>query len=168
MVTNFGCLQLVVDLLVSDVDVKQRISSVQNHLSNVPVDDLASDAFTLSQGTKLPLVALIEGQMLQLDLGNKLLQMLKLGHELLDARLAQDAELNRDLGLGARIRISESHRDVNRQNVFRWRNAFRNECSDKAVSSLQLQLEQRVAAINSSTCERGELGKGCAPEKHYS
>ena len=80
---------------------------------------MVSDVFRLGKGAELPLVPLVQWQVFQLDLGDKLLEVLVLAHQLLNTGLANEAELNGNFRGLVDVWILEPDREVNCEHVLR-------------------------------------------------
>lgn len=105
----------------------------------------------------MPLVPLVQRQVFQLDLGNKLLEVLVLAHELLNTRLTNEAELNGNFRGLVDVWVLEPDRDVNCEHVLRRGDSVGEERGDQAMPSLQFELEQGVKAVLSAAGECREL-----------
>lgn len=100
------------------MEVDQGVTTVDQHVSDILVDQLVSYFFRLGKGDKANFILGILGQVLELDLWNELSEVFVLGERLLYLLFLKQKEFDWDLaglvGVGV---VRETNWDVNSQNI---------------------------------------------------
>lgn len=147
----------VVDSLVCDMQVEQRIAVLLEHLGDVLVDQLVADFVALGQRDQAVLNLGVVRQVFKFYLRHELREVLKLSHRLLLLRRLSQEELDGDGRGHARVGVREPNWDVDCEHVVRRLEPLGEQRADRAMSAHHLHLEQGVEAVLSAAGVIGEF-----------